>query len=177
MKTYQTDVVVIGAGAIGSAIARELSKYDVDVMLIEKKEDVGGDASRSNSATIVSGYDAPIGSLESYLATASNAMFDKVTKELDVAFKRIGAIQVAFTDEDVEVLKENEKKAIANGVMDVEIISGDKVRELEPSLSKEIKAGLYIPRESIVNVFDLLVAYVENSHTCLNDTSNNQPLK
>lgn len=163
MKTYQTDVVVIGAGAIGSAIARELSKYDVDVMLIEKKEDVGGDASRSNSATIVSGYDAPIGSLESYLATASNAMFDKVTKELDVAFKRIGAIQVAFSDEDVEVLKQNERKAIANGVMDVELISGDKVRELELSLSKEIKAGLYIPKESIVNVFDLLVAYVENA--------------
>ncbi len=163
MKTYQTDVVVIGAGAIGSAIARELSKYDVDVMLIERKEDVGGDASRTNSATIVSGYDAPVGSLESYLATASNAMFDKVTKELDVAFQRIGAIQVAFSDEDVEVLKENERKAIANGVMDVEILSGDKIREMEPSLSKEIKAGLYIPRESIVNVFDLLVAYVENA--------------
>lgn len=163
MKIYQTDVVVVGAGAIGCALARELSKYDVDVMLVEKKEDVGGDASRSNSATIVSGYDCPPGSLESYLSVHSNPMFDKVTKELDVEFKRIGAIQVAFTDEDVEVLKKNKKKAIENGVFDVELISGGKVREMEPSLSKDIKAGLYIPRESIVEVFDLLVAYVENA--------------
>lgn len=163
MSTYRTDVVVIGAGAIGSAVARELSKYDLDVILVEKKEDVGGDASRTNSATIVSGYDAPEGSLESYLAVNSNPMFDRVTKELEVDFKRIGAIQVGFSKEDISVLKENEKKAIANGVMDVELISGDKVREMEPGLSKDIKAGLYVPRESIINVFDLLTAYVENA--------------
>lgn len=163
MKIYQTDVVVIGAGAIGSAIARELSKYELDVMLVEKREDVGGDASKSNSATIVSGYDAPVGSLESYLAVHSNPMFDQVTQELDVDFKRIGAIQAGFTDEDVEVLKENKRKAIANGVMDVQLLSGDAIRRLEPSLSKEIKAGLLIPREGIVNVFDLLIAYVENA--------------
>ena len=102
MKIYQTDVVVIGAGAIGSAIARELSKYELDVMLVEKREDVGGDASKSNSATIVSGYDAPVGSLESYLAVHSNPMFDQVTQELDVDFKRIGAIQAGFTDEVVK---------------------------------------------------------------------------
>lgn len=163
MKTYQTDVVVIGAGAIGSAIARELSKYEVDVILVEKKEDVGGDASRTNSATIVSGYDSPVGSLESYLSVHSNPMFDQVTEDLEVDFKRIGAIQVGFTDEDVEVLKAHEKKAIANGVFDVELLSGDKVREMEPSLSKDIKAGLYIPKEGLVNVFDLLTAYVENA--------------
>ena len=163
MQTYQTDVVVIGAGAIGSAIARELSKYDVDVMLIEKNEDVGGDASKSNSATIVSGYDAPNGSLEAKLSVASNAMFDQVTKELDVHFRRIGAIQVAFTDEDVKVLEANKKKAIANGVFDVEILSGEKVREMEPMLSKDIKAGLLIPKESLVDVFEYMTALVENA--------------
>ena len=76
MKTYQTDILVVGAGAVGSAIARELSKYNIDVMLVEKREDVGGDASKSNSATIVTGYDAPVGSLESYLSVHSNPMFD-----------------------------------------------------------------------------------------------------
>ena len=113
-------------------------------MLVEKREDVGGDASKSNSATIVTGYDAPVGSLESYLSVHSNPMFDRVTQELDVEFKRIGALQVGFTDEDIEVLKENKEKAIANGVMDVELLSGDEVRKMEPSLSKEIKAGLYL---------------------------------
>lgn len=163
MNTYQTDVVVIGAGAIGSAIARELSKYEVDVILVEKKEDVGGDASRTNSATVVSGYDAPVGSLEARLTAASNPMFDQVTKDLDVEFKRIGAIQVGFTEEDLTILKQNYEKAIANGIYDAELISGDKVREMEPSLSGEIKGGLYIPKESLVDVFELLVAYVENA--------------
>ncbi len=163
MKPNRTQIIIIGAGAIGSALARELSKYKVDVTLIEKRNDVGGDASKSNSATIVSGYDAPVGSLESYLSVHSNAMFDQVTKELDVDFKRIGAIQVAFSDEEIEILKENQKKAIANGVMDVELISGKKVHELEPGLSPDIQAGLLIPREGIINVFELLTAYVENA--------------
>jgi glycerol-3-phosphate dehydrogenase len=163
MKTYNTEVVVVGAGAIGSAIARELSKYEVDVILVEKNEDIGGDASKSNSATIVCGYDAPPGSFESWMQTASNPMFDKVTNELNVEFKRIGAIQVAFTDEEVEVLKENKRKAIANGICDVELLPGEKVRELEPNLSKEIKAGLLIPKEGIVDLFELLIAYVENA--------------
>ena len=163
MKTYNTDVVVVGAGAIGSAVARELSKYEVDVILLEKSEDIGGDASKSNSATIVSGYDTPPGSFESWMQTASNPLFDKVTEDLDVAFKRIGTIQVAFSDEEVEVLKENKRKASENGVFDVELIPGEKVRELEPNLSEEIKAGLLIPKEGIVDLFELLIAYVENA--------------
>jgi glycerol-3-phosphate dehydrogenase len=163
MQTYQTQVVVIGAGAVGSAITRELSKYNVDVILIEKNEDIGGDASKSNSATIVSGYDSPPGTLESRLSVASNPLFDKAVKELDVPFERIGAIQVGFSESDVEVLRQNRKKAIANGVFDVELLGGDEVRRLDPVLSKEIKAGLFIPREGIINVFELLVAYVENA--------------
>lgn len=158
-----TDVVIVGAGAIGSAIARELSKYELDIVLLEKNEDVGGDASKSNDATIICGYDAEPGTLASRLAVASNPMFDKVCKQLDVELKRIGALQLAFSDEDLKVLEENHKRAFANGVFDTELLTGDEARRMEPQLSEEVKGALYVPRESILNVFELLTGYVENA--------------
>lgn len=163
MNSQEKDVVVIGAGAIGSAIARELSKYELDVVLVEKNEDVGGCASKSNSGTIVTGYDSPPGSLESILSVNSNPMFDKVCEELEVPFKRIGALQVGYSDEDLETLHEGHRKAIENRVLDVELIGGDEARRREPALSGEVTGALYIPREGIVNVFDLLTAYAENA--------------
>ena len=98
----RTDVVVIGAGAVGCAIARELSKYEVSVIVVDKNEDVGGDASKSNSAIIHTGYDATPGSLESQLVVAANPMYDEICRDLDVPFKRIGAILPAITDEQFE---------------------------------------------------------------------------
>ncbi|MBE5943277.1 MAG: FAD-dependent oxidoreductase, partial [Lachnospiraceae bacterium] len=78
-KMIKTDVVVIGAGAVGCAIARELSKYNVDVIVVDKRDDVGGDASKSNSAIIHTGYDAAPGTLESQLVVAANPMYDELT--------------------------------------------------------------------------------------------------
>ncbi len=92
----KTDVVVIGAGAVGCAVARELSKYQVDVLVVEKNEDVGGDASKSNSAIIHTGYDAAPGTLESQLVVAANPMYDELVKDLEVPFARIGAILPAI---------------------------------------------------------------------------------
>lgn len=162
-SSKKNGVVIIGAGAIGSALARELSKYDLNIVLIEKNEDIGGCASKSNSATIVTGYDSPPGSLESILSVNSNPMFDAVCEELEVPFKRIGALQVGYSDEDLEKLHQGHKKAMDNGVFDVEFITGEEARRREPVLSKNVKGALYIPRESIINVFELLAGYVENA--------------
>lgn len=90
MSLYE--VCVIGAGAVGCAIARELSKYNLKVCVIEKNEDVGGDASKSNSAIIHTGFDASPGTLESEMVVSANPMYDKLCKDLDIPFKRIGAI-------------------------------------------------------------------------------------
>lgn len=163
MQKNKADVVIVGAGAIGSALARELSKYKLDVVLLEKNEDIGGDASKGNSATIVCGYDAPPGTLESKLAVASNPMFDLVCEQLDVDFKRIGTLQVGYTDEDMKILEKNKERAFANGVYDTEVLNAEEVHKMEPALSDEVKGALYVPREGIVNVFDLLVGYVENA--------------
>ena len=105
----KTDIVVIGAGAVGCAIARELSKYETNVV-VDAKSDVGGDASKSNSAIIHTGYDASPGTLESQLVVAANPMYEQLTQDLDVPFKKVGAILPAITDEQFEKLPKSKRK-------------------------------------------------------------------
>lgn len=160
---YQTDVLIIGAGAVGCAIARELTKYQLRVLVVEKNEDVGGDASKSNSAIIHTGYDASPGTLESQLVVAANPMYDKLTAQLDVPFQRIGAILPAITQEQFEKLPSLKEKAFRNRVYDVEYLSREALLEMEPNLNPEVKGGLYIPRESIIDPFLWVVALAENA--------------
>ncbi len=159
----KTDVVIIGAGAVGCAIAHELSKYNVKVTVVEKNEDVGGCASKSNSAIIHTGYDAAPGTLESQLVVAANPMYDELCKDLDVPFKRIGAILPAVTDEQFERLPEIKEKAFRNHVYDVEFKTGEELLAMEPELNPNVKGGLYIPRESIIDPFIFVQALAENA--------------
>ena len=160
----KTDVVVIGAGAVGCAIARELSKYEVKVIVVDKNEDVGGDASKSNSAIIHTGYDATPDTLESQLVVAANPMYDQLVKELDIPFKRIGAILPAITDEQFEKLPAIKEKAFKNHVYDVEFKTGKELLEMEPNLNPQVKGGLVIPRESIIDPFIYVQALAENAY-------------
>ncbi len=160
----QKKAVVIGAGAVGCAIARELSKYCIDVVVIDKNEDVGGDASKSNSAIIHTGYDAAPGTLESQLVVAANPMYDELVKALDIPFKRVGAILPAITDEQFEKLPEIKEKAFKNHVYDVEFKSGKELLSMEPNLNPEVKGGLYIPRESLIDPFIYVQALAENAY-------------
>lgn len=160
----KTDVLIIGAGAVGCAIARELTKYKLKVLVAEKNEDVGGDASKSNSAIIHTGYDASPGTLESELVVAANPMYDELTRDLDVPFSRIGAILPAINDEQCEKLPSIKEKAFKNRVYDVEYLTGKQILEMEPNINPNVKGGLYIPRESIIDPFLFVVALAENAH-------------
>lgn len=159
----KTDIVIIGAGAVGSALARELAKYKLDVTVVEKNEDLGGDSSKSNSAIIHTGYDAKPGTLESQLVVAANPMYDKITKDLDIPFSRIGALLPAFTQEQFEQLPALKHKAMLNRVYDIEYLTGEQMLKMEPNLNPEVKGGLYIPRESIIDPFLLCIALAENA--------------
>lgn len=160
---FETDVLIIGAGAVGCAIARELTKYQISVLVVEKNEDVGGDASKSNSAIIHTGYDASPGTLESQLVVAANPMYDSLTRQLDVPFSRIGAILPAITQEQFEKLPGLKEKAFNNRVYDVEYLTDAELLAMEPNLNPEVKGGLYIPRESIIDPFLWVVALAENA--------------
>ncbi len=159
----QADIVIVGAGAVGSALARELSKYKLKVIVVEKNEDLGGDSSKSNSAIIHTGYDAKPGTLESQLVVAANPMYDKIAADLDVPFARIGALLPAFTDEQFAQLPALKHKAMMNRVYDIEYKTGEQLLAMEPSLNPDVKGGLYIPRESIIDPFLLCIGLAENA--------------
>ena len=157
------DVIIVGAGAIGSAIARELSRYELDVLLIDRNEDIGGYASKCNSATLCSGHDAEPGSLEARLTSASNRAYDQICADLDVEMDRMGMIDVAHSEEEMKKLREIRKKAIRNGEYNVEMLDAERVHEMEPMLNPDIVGGLLVPNEAIVDVMELLLAFVENA--------------
>lgn len=159
----KADVLVIGAGAVGCSITRELTKYNLKIITVDKNPDIGGRASKSNSAIVHSGYDASPGSLESELVVAANPMYDQIALDLDVPFSRTGAILPAITDEQFEMLPALKEKAFKNKVYDIDYLSKEKIQELEPNITPEVRGGLYIPRESIIDPFLLVVAYAENA--------------
>ena len=159
----RADIVVIGAGAVGTAIARELAKYHVRVIVVDKRDDVGGDASKSNSSIIVTGFDCPPHSMEAAFCRSERAMIDRVVQELDVPFKVCGALMPAVTEEQMAVLPGILHDAYENEAFDVEYLSGQQILEKEPEINPAVLGGLYIPREAVIDPFLFVVAMAENA--------------
>ncbi|MFZ5351562.1 MAG: NAD(P)/FAD-dependent oxidoreductase [Bacillota bacterium] len=157
------DVIIIGAGIIGSFIARELARYDIKAAILEKSNDVSNGTTKANSAIIHCGYDAKPGSLKAKLNVKGNPMFDKICKELDVPFKRIGSLVVASSEEEMNTLQELYERGRENGLTNIWIIDGAEVERLEPNLNKAIIGALYAPDCGIVGPFELAVALAENA--------------
>ncbi|MHC6178577.1 FAD-dependent oxidoreductase [Clostridium sp. JNZ X4-2] len=157
------DVTVIGAGVIGSAIARELCRYKLSICVIEKDSDVGNGTSKANSAIVHAGFDAKPHTLKGELNSKGNKMFDKLSKELDFPFKRIGSLVVCFNKSEIGNLEKLKQQGIENGVPHIEILDGDKVREMEPNLSKDVAAALYAPTGAIVCPYEMTIALAENA--------------
>jgi glycerol-3-phosphate dehydrogenase len=165
MARYHIDVLIVGAGAVGVAVARELCRYRMDVLVVDRLNDVGGDASKSNSAIIHTGFDAEPGTVESAMVVHGNPMFDKLCSDLDIPFKRCGALLVATTEEEEQQLPHIMDKAAKNYVYDVEYMSTEQILRREPKVTPDARGGLYIPRESIIDPFLLVTAQAENAAT------------
>lgn len=163
------DVAIIGAGVIGSAIARELSKYHASICVIEKEEDVCNGTSKANSAIIHAGFDAKPGSLKAKLNVRGNKMMDALSKELDIPFKRNGSLVVCTKDQDRSGLEELLEKGLANGVPGLEILEREDLLQMEPNLSDDVTCALYAPTGGIVCPFHMTMAFAENA--CMNDVA------
>jgi glycerol-3-phosphate dehydrogenase len=160
------DIAIIGAGVIGCNIARELSKYQLNICVIEKCADVAEGTTKANSAIIHAGYDAKPGTLKGILNAKGNAMFDNLAKELDFPFKRNGSMVLCFDKNDIEKLEQLKSRGEANGVRGLEILDKQKTKELEPNLSEGVEASLYAPSGGIVCPYEMTVALAENA--CMN---------
>ena len=158
------DVTIIGAGVIGCSIARELSKYNLKVCVLDKGEDVSVGTSKANSAIVHAGFDAKPNSLKGKLNVKGNAMFDKLAKELDFPFKRIGSLVLCFSAEDMPALEKLKEQGDKNGVPNLEIISKEKLIEIEPNLSEQVVAALYAPTGGIVCPYEMTIALAENAY-------------
>ena len=157
------DVTIIGAGIIGTAIARELSKYNVRTIIVDKENDVANGTTKANSAIVHAGYDSKTGTLKAKTNVAGNAMYEALCKELGVPFKRIGSLVVGFDEEDMDTLEELYEQGVTNGVPNLEIINKDRVQKLEPNISNEIIGALYAPSAGIVGPWELAIALAENA--------------
>lgn len=159
------DIVIIGAGVVGCAIAREVSRFSLRTVVLEKSSDVCSGSSKANSAIIHAGYDAKPGTLKGKLNAPANALFDKLSEELDFHFRRNGSLVLCFDEKDMGGLQELYDRGIANGVPDMRIISGDEVRQMEPNVTDSVVAALYAPTGGIVCPFNLTIAFAENACT------------
>lgn len=157
------DVAVVGAGVIGSLIARELCRYDIKVALVEKNNDMATGTSKANSAIVHAGFDAKPGTLKAKLNVEGTALMPELCKTLGVPFKPVGSLVVAFSDEEVETLGELLERGKANGVPGLEIYDAAKLREVEPFISENAKAALWAPTAGIVCPYELTIAAAENA--------------
>ena len=156
------DVVVIGAGIVGSLLARKLASYELSVAVLEKEPDVGNVTTMANSAIVHSGYDPVPGTLKAKLNVLGNKMYDQVCEELDVEMQRIGSLTVALYDEQLPLLEKLAERSKENGVP-VKILSAEETLKLEPHLNPEVKGSLFAPTAGIVNPFTLSVHAMENA--------------
>lgn len=157
------DVIIIGGGVVGCAIAREMAKQERKIALLERASDVCEGSSKANSGIIHAGYDALPGTLKASLNVQGNRMMEALAKELDIPFKQNGSFVLSFDEEGRDGLKKLYDRGIANGVKNMQILSGDEVRKLEPNVSSEVKAALYAPTAGIVCPFGMTYAFAENA--------------
>jgi len=157
------DVAVIGAGVIGCHISRRLSRYNLNICLLEKQADVAMSTSSANSGIVHAGYDAEPGSLKARLNIRGNRIMQQVARELDVPFKRIGSLVLAFDRDDICKIGELYERGLKNGVQGMQILSRSEIEEKEPAVSKEAIAALYAPDAGIICPYQLAINAAENA--------------
>ncbi|HCF62496.1 MAG TPA: FAD/NAD(P)-binding oxidoreductase [Myxococcales bacterium] len=157
------DVAIIGGGVIGCSIARELSRFRLKTVLLEKNAEVGFGTSKTNSGIIHSGHDTPLSTLKGRLVVRGNALFDGLHEELGFGFRRIGELNVAQTEEELEGLKALKALGDEKGVPGIELWDQERLRREEPNLSRALLGALYCPSAGVINPYEFAFALIENA--------------
>ncbi|MCL2610943.1 MAG: FAD-dependent oxidoreductase [Defluviitaleaceae bacterium] len=160
------DVVIIGGGIIGVTVARELSKYKLKVILLEKSTELAdvGSASKANSGIIHAGHDCEIGTLKAKLNVEGNRLYRTLVKELSIPYRQNGSFVLSFSEEQNNLLQNLVKKAEANGVPDVRILDKEEVLGMEKNVNKNVQKALYAPSGGIISPYEAVYAFAENAY-------------
>ncbi len=162
MENCFDDVIVVGAGVVGCAVARELTRYNLNVRVLEAGSDVAEGASKANSAIVHAGFDAKPGTNKAKFNVWGNSLFEDLCRELKVPFRRNGSLVLAFGEEEEKSLGDLKDKAAKNGVP-VEIIGQAELRAREPNVSPEATAALWAPTGGICCPYELTFRLAENA--------------
>ena len=156
-------IAIIGGGVIGAMTARELSRYELDVTVLEKEADVAMGATRANSAIVHAGFDAKEGSIKAKMNVAGSSMMEQVCKDLGVKYVRNGSLVIGFNDEDRAELEKLCTRGIANRVEGLRMIERTELKALEPNISSNATCALYAPTGAIVCPYELCIASMGNA--------------
>jgi glycerol-3-phosphate dehydrogenase len=157
------DVAIIGAGIIGTAIARELAKYELKLILLEKDSDVANGTTKANSAIVHSGFDPEPGTLKAKLNVSGNRMFPALCEELDVPFKQIGSLVIAFSEEELQTLHDLKNRGLENKISELEIVDKYKLFKMEANLNDAAIGALYAPTAGMTDPYLLAIALAESA--------------
>ncbi|GAB7140749.1 NAD(P)/FAD-dependent oxidoreductase [Deferribacterales bacterium RsTz2092] len=155
------DVIIIGGGVCGCSILYELSRYDVNTLLVERENDVGAGTTKANSAIVHAGYDPLPNTRMAHYNVEGCALIESLSAELDIPYKKVGSLVLAFDDDDKKSIDELYRRGIANGVSALRIIDSDELHRIEPAISSEAKSALYAPSAGIVSPWELAFAQAE----------------
>lgn len=159
----KADVVIIGGGITGVAIARELSKYCLDIILLEKETDIAIGTTKANSGIIHAGFDAHEGSMKAQMNVLGNERYHSLNEELDLGIKFIGSMVVATDEAEMETVKQLFKRGQANGVPGLMIIGKEELLKREPNLSPSVLGALWAPTAGVIIPFEAAAAFAENA--------------
>jgi len=155
------DIIIIGAGVTGSAIARELSRFDCSVLVLEKDEDLCTGTSKANSGIVHAGYDAKPGTLKAKMNIRGNELMPTLCQELDIPFKQIGSLVVCTDEANRDGIDDLYARGITNEVPGMKILSAEEVKAIEPNISDDIVCALYAPTAGVICPFRLNIAMAE----------------
>jgi glycerol-3-phosphate dehydrogenase len=157
------DVIIVGAGCIGSSIARELSKYDMSVLMLEAADDVTQGATKGNSGIVHAGFDDKPGSNRAKYCWPGNQMFADLDKDLHFGYQKNGSLVLAKSDADIEHLKELKKRGETNGVKRLKIVYKDELFAMEPHVHPDCVAALWSPDAGNLIPYEYAIAMAENA--------------
>ncbi|MBR1796726.1 MAG: NAD(P)/FAD-dependent oxidoreductase [Clostridiales bacterium] len=163
MNDLTSDIIIIGAGITGCAVARELSRYDASVTVLEAGSDVAEGATKANSGIIHAGFDALPGSRKAYHNVRGAALYPKLCEDLGVGYRRCGALVIALSEDERRTIEELYERGIANGVEGMRIIERDEILKLEPGINPEVVCALHATTSAIVSPYEVAFALADDA--------------
>lgn len=163
MKNNIYDVAVVGAGVVGASIARKLSAYACDTVILEKEWDVSFGVTKTNSGIIHGGFHYPTSTLKGRLEVLGNIMFDRLQQELHFPFRRCGILAAAFTIEEMKTIEKMYMQGVENKVIGLELCNRDRIHSLEPKLNPDVVGGLHAPSGGVIEPYRFVFSLIESA--------------